>query len=187
MPDNEIVEFQERAFDGHSESKLQYIDFDNLTHLRSIQKYAFRYLDDLNLTAIPAPVVYIGTEAMNGSFERRGSIKTFTIAGSVTKMDSRAFAYCDIPIETLYIGGPGDPTQLDISGWNTSKAPYFTQNPHYRPKTLYIYCEPERMQEFENAMQNFADEGKAIFEIAWDVGGDEPLGQYFVKSANDYT
>jgi hypothetical protein len=185
MPDNNILQFESQAFEGNNfDSKLQYIDFPNLTKLRSINRYAFRYLDNLQLSEIPAPVVYVGQEAFNGSFESLSGIKEFYINGSVTKMDPGAFSNCDVPIETLYVGKPGDPTQLDISSWNSSQAPYFQQNQYFRPKTVYIYCDGDRIDAFHAAMSKYA-EGQSIFQVAWE--GEEELGQYFVKDANDFS
>lgn len=185
MPDNSIKQFEASAFEGNNfDSKLQYIDFRNLTKLRSIQRFAFRYLDNLQITEIPAPIAYVGTEAFNGSLESLPGIKEFYISGSVEKMAIGAFSNCDTPIETLYVGKPGDPTRLNISDWTSMNGPYFRQNKYFRPKTVYIYCDAERIDAFNAAMANYA-EGQSIFQVAWE--DDEGLGQYFVKNANDFS
>lgn len=185
MPDNDIIEFGQQAFEGNNyDSKLQYIDFRNLTKLRAIQRYAFHYLDNLQMSEIPAPVAYVGAEAFNGSFEALPGMKEFYISGSVEKMAIGAFSNCDVGIETLYVGKPGDPTKLNISDWSPSQGPFFRQNQYFRPKTVYIYCDADRIDAFNAAMANYA-EGQSIFQVSWE--GDEGLGQYFVKNANDFS
>lgn len=110
--------------------------------------------------------------------ENSGGKKNLHISGTVVRMSDGAIANCDIPFESLTLGGPGDPSQL--TGWVAgTNGPLVYQNFGYQIKKLTIYCTADREAVFNSWMTGW-ENGQSFIQIAYSDGSSEhvEVGSY---------
>lgn len=182
---NEYRRFGQGAFENMNtqnengeESQLKYIDMDALTKLRVISSQAFRYDHNLNLENFGINLYEMQDNILTQAMENSGGKKNLHISGTVVKMSDGAIANCDIPFESLTLGGPGDPSEL--TGWKAgTNGPLVYQNFGYQIKKLTIYCTADREEVFNSWMTGW-ENGQSFIQIAYSDGSSEhvEVGSY---------
>ena len=105
------------SISGNTGGNFSYINFPKDSKLKSIDSYAFRYCQKLEIITLPTSLETIGYEAFRGC----SKLDEVRIPSSVRTVDNYAFADCsNVKKVYTYIVEPTDINQNTFSCWQTA-------------------------------------------------------------------